>query len=197
MTEFNDKDLRMTFIQNENISFPSRSNLNFQDIISDCKMQLQSRRIPSFRAYYVEARTSLIETWNAFELLYIDKKVDAIGVKDISALQVQNLLMSCYAKPMFYILDKNIEEFSKIYDLCQKHHILCIYDLKIEKINQTNHIFYLQEKYNVSILQILFQFFRQMDIVLVHHNFNKDENFQLTSQELFQVERHLFSYKKQ
>ena len=141
-----------------------------------------------------------IATWKAFERLYKEKKVRAIGVSNFMQHHLQDILDEAEVIPMVnqmefhpYLVQQNLLDF------CAQHHIQ--YEswspLMRGKVLDIQELQILQEKYNCSAVQIVLRWNLQKGVVTIPKSVHKERivanaklfDFELTKEEVTLIDQ--------
>lgn len=109
-----------------------------------------------------------IETWKAFEEIYKEGKVKAIGVSNFLNHHMQNILDNCEVVPMVNQIEFHPGYIQKdVVDFDKKHGIVveAWSPLGRERVFKDKLLNKLAEKYGKSVAQICLAFALQMDVV--------------------------------
>lgn len=109
-----------------------------------------------------------IETWKAFEEIYKEGKVKAIGVSNFLNHHMQNILDNCEVVPMVNQIEFHPGYIQKdVVDFDKKHGIVveAWSPLGRERVFKDKLLNKLAEKYGKSVAQICLAFSLQMDVV--------------------------------
>lgn len=109
-----------------------------------------------------------IETWKAFEEIYKEGKVKAIGVSNFLNHHMQNILDNCKVVPMVNQIEFHPGYIQKdVVDFDKEHGIVveAWSPLGRERVFKDELLNELAEKYNKSVAQICLAFALQMDVV--------------------------------
>lgn len=109
-----------------------------------------------------------IETWKAFEEIYKEGKVKAIGVSNFLNHHMQNILDNCEVVPMVNQIEFHPGYIQKdVVDFDKKHGIVveAWSPLGRERVFKDKFLNKLAEKYGKSVAQICLAFSLQMDVV--------------------------------
>ncbi|EKD31426.1 MAG: hypothetical protein ACD_77C00333G0002 [uncultured bacterium] len=102
-----------------------------------------------------------IQSWKAFEKLYKDGRVRAIGVSNFSPKDIQAILDTCEIVPMANQIAFHIGRTQKVYvDFCNKHNILVEAYSPLATGRALNDKFLngIAAKYEVTVAQLLIRF---------------------------------------
>jgi diketogulonate reductase-like aldo/keto reductase len=142
-----------------------------------------------------------LETWKAMENLWDQKKVNHLGISNVSIQQLAELCKTVSTKPHFvqnrcfarFNWDKDIREFCKISGIFYQGFSL----LTANSRELTSPIIVnLAQKYQKTIPQIIFKFCQQKEIICLIGSINPEHlkqdldiiNFELSQNELLQIE---------
>lgn len=123
---------------------------------------------------YVE---TLRETWRAFEKLYKDGKVKAIGVSNFKPHHMDEILEVCEIAPMVNQIEFHPSYLqNEIRDYCKEHDIIvqAYSPLANGKVFECKEIADMAEKYQVSIAQICVKYALQHDTVAIVKSVTKE-----------------------
>ena len=132
-----------------------------------------------------------LETWRAFEELYDEGVLKAIGVSNFSVEHLENLVGNARIKPMvnqLLIHPGVLQEETRAY--CEQHDIIVqAYSplSPLTVLKEDKRVQKMQEKYNKSVAQLLLRFDIQLGVVpltkSVHRN-RIEENFDIFNFEI-------------
>ncbi|CCW70545.1 unnamed protein product [Phytomonas sp. Hart1] len=126
---------------------------------------------------------SLTETWRAFEKLYNDKKVRAIGLSNFNIEHIEHILSICSVSPMVNQIELHVLfQQTKLRKYCKEKNIVITgwRPLGDGKFASNSTIVALAEKYHCTPAQILIRWQLQLGIVVIPKSVKQEritENF--------------------
>lgn len=173
--------LKQSKIKREELFITSKlwnDSRKYEEVIEACKntikeldceyLDLYLIHWPASPALYEDWKEKNNETWKAFEYLYNEGYVKAIGVCNFKTHQLEPLLESCTIRPMVNQIEYHIgQRQQEIVDYCREKNILVeawspLGSGKMLKIEELQKI---AEKYNVSTAQLCIKFCLQNNVL--------------------------------
>lgn len=150
----------------------------YEKTIEAFNKSLENLQVDYIDLYLIHWPNELnIETWKAFEELYEDGKVKAIGVCNFKQNHLEELIKNSKIKPMINQVEMHPSNQKKeLLDYCEKNEIQLIAWSPIMrgKIFDNELMISLSEKYNKSIAQIVLRWHMQRGIIPIPKSSNED-----------------------
>ena len=149
----------------------------YEKTIEAFNKSLENLQVDYIDLYLIHWPNKLnIDTWKAFEELYEDGKVKAIGVCNFKQNHLEELIKNSKIKPMVNQVEMHPSNQKKeLLDYCEKNEIQLIAWSPIMrgKIFDNELMISLSEKYNKSIAQIVLRWHMQRGIIPIPKSSNE------------------------
>ncbi|KAL7699918.1 prostaglandin f synthase [Lotmaria passim] len=133
---------------------------------------------------------SYIETWRAFEKLYAEKKVRAIGVSNFEPHHLEDLLANCTVPPMVNQVEMHpLFQQATVREFCAKHNIAVTgwRPLGKGKLLTEPRLVEVAEKHQKAVSQVIIRWFVQLGVIVIPKSSNEErikQNFDVFDFEL-------------
>jgi diketogulonate reductase-like aldo/keto reductase len=133
---------------------------------------------------------SYIETWRAFEKLYAEKKVRAIGVSNFEPHHLEDLLANCTVPPMVNQVEMHpLFQQTAVRNFCAQHNIAVTgwRPLGKGKLLTEPHLVEVAERHKKTVSQVIIRWFVQLGVIVIPKSSHEDrikQNFDVFDFEL-------------